>query len=139
MIGRHWEPRRGYLGTYDEAWTELRAPLTPADQDPRFEHCASPGLTAQVPLLGGEEVGLLNLVPGGGARRFFLPRLGIQVIFRVPDREPYLVRPHLDTVLIDALHLSLVKPLAVEMVWRASVPAPRKPELAQVVVEEVKP
>ncbi|HEY2407242.1 MAG TPA: DUF2169 domain-containing protein [Polyangiaceae bacterium] len=138
-IGRHWQPRRRYLGTYDEAWKELRAPLPPRDQDDRFEQCASPGLVAEPPLLGGEAVGLLNLVPGGGARRFTLPRIGIEVVFRVPDRAPHVARPHLDTLLIDCLNLSLLKPLAIEMVWRASVPAPRKPELAKVIVAEFKP
>lgn len=138
-IGRHWQPRRQYTGTYDEAWKELRAPLAPSDRDDRFEQCASPGLVAQVPLQSGELVGLLNLTPGGGARRFSLPRVAIEISFEVPDRDPYVTRPHLDTVLIDALNSSLAKPLAVEMVWRAAVLAPRKPELAKVRVEEVKP
>ena len=139
VVGRHWEPRRRYLGTYDEQWKEIRAPLPPRDQDPRFENCASPGLVSQVPLLTGEQVGLLNLTPGGGARRFFLPRVGVRLTFLVPDRDPYVATPHLDTVLIDALHLSSEKPLGIELVWRASVPAPRKPALCKVVVEEVKP
>jgi len=138
-VGRHWQPRRQYTGTYDDAWKEFRAPLAPTDRDDRFEQCASPGLVSPVPLLSGELVGLLNLTPGGGSRRFFLPRLALQFSFEVPDREPYVTRPHLDTVLIDALNLSLEKPLAVELVWRAAVPAPRKPELAKVRVEEVKP
>jgi hypothetical protein len=138
-IGRHWQPRRQYLGTYDKAWQEFRAPLAPRDQDDRFEHCASPGLVSPAPFSSGEQVGLLNLTPGGGARRFVLPSIALQISFDVPDRDLYLARPHLDTVLIDALHLSLTKPLAVELVFRAAIPAPRKPELAKVVLEEVKP
>ena len=27
VVGRHWEPRRRYIGTYDRTWQELRAPL----------------------------------------------------------------------------------------------------------------
>jgi hypothetical protein len=139
VIGRHWEPRRRYLGTYDAVWKATRCPLPPRDQDDRFNQCASPGLVAEPPLVGGERVGLLNLVPGGGARVFFLPRVAIGMYFVVPGREPYAARPHLDTILIDALFLGPEKPLGVEMVWRASVPAPRKPELAKITIAEVEP
>src|SRR4051812_45981696 len=49
-IGRHWQPRRSLLGTYDAAWLEQRAPLLPLDHDDRSNLCASPGLTAVPPL-----------------------------------------------------------------------------------------
>ncbi|APR88054.1 putative exported protein [Minicystis rosea] len=62
-IGRHWEPRRSFLGTYDASWLKERAPLLPLDHDDRANLCASPGLTAVPPLVGGEDVALLNLTP----------------------------------------------------------------------------
>jgi hypothetical protein len=135
-IGRHWEPRRHYAGTYDRAWREHRAPLLPDDFDDRYNLCASPGLVAQPPLLGGEPVALLNLVPGGGATAFALPRIAITIEFRVKDREPYVARPHLDTVLLDLLEAGPAQPAVIEMVWRAYVKAPRRLSDARVTVRE---
>lgn len=135
-IGRHWEPRRRYAGTYDAAWLETRAPLPPDDLDDRHHLCASPGLTSSAPLKGGEPVRLLNLLPGGGARQFALPKLVVEIEFRRPDAEPVLLRPYLDTVLIDLLETNADKPPAVELVWRASIKAPRRQEDCTIVVRE---
>lgn len=135
-VGRHWEPRRGYAGTYDDKWQELIAPLPPSDFDDRFNLCASPGLTASPPLLGGEEVGILNLLPGGGARKFKLPKIEVTIEFRVKGREPVIVKPYLDTVLIDLLMTSPDKPPAVELVWRSHVKAPRRMKDARIIVRE---
>jgi len=136
-IGRHWEPRRGYAGTYDAKWKENKAPLLPEDFDDRFNQCASPGLIADPPLVGGEEVKLLNLVPNGGPTLFALPRIAVEIEFRPKDKEPLPIRPHLDTVLIDLVGL-MPSAIAIEMVWRASIPAPRYVDQTRVVVREVK-
>jgi hypothetical protein len=135
-IGRHWEPRRRYAGTYDEPWLDHRAPLPPEDMDDRFNHCASPGLVADHPLSGGEAVALLNLVPGGGATAFTLPKVSVAIEFRVKDREPEVIVPHLDTVVLDLLETGPDKPIAVELVWRAFVRAPRRMKDARVTVRE---
>lgn len=133
-IGRHWEPRRRYIGTYDQAWRELKNPLPPADQDDRLHLCASPGLIANPPLVGGEPVALLNLVPGGGATKFHLPRASVEIEFRVKGRESQVVCPHLDTVILDTLDTGPDEPLAVEMVWRAYVKPPRRLKDMRIVV-----
>lgn len=135
-IGRSWEPRRRYAGTYDKAWQEQKAPLLPDDFDDRFNLCASPGLIAAPPLVGGEPVRLLNLTPGGGARTFSLPKVRPSIELRVEGREPVVFRPHLDTVLLDLYMASPDKPPAVEMVWRAYVKAPRHLKDARVIVRE---
>ncbi len=135
-VGRHWHPRGKYAGTYDEHWQENLAPLPPADFDERFNLCASPGLVATPPLIGGEEVVLLNLLPGGGARKFKLPKIEVSIEFRVKGREPEVHTPHLDTVLIDLLATSDDKPPAVELVWRSSVKAPRRQKDARIIVRE---
>jgi hypothetical protein len=137
-IGRHWQPRRAYAGTYDTRWKEKRAPLLPADFDDRFNQCASPGLIADPPLRGGEEVKLLNLVRGGGPTLFSLPRVAVEIEFRPKDAEPVSFRPHLDTVLIDLMGFVPEQAIAVEMVWRSSIRAPRYVDQAKVVVREVK-
>ena len=135
-IGRHWEPRRQHAGTYDERWQESVAPLPPPDFDDRFNLCASPGLIATPPLVGGEPVALLNLLPGGGARKFRLPKIEVTIEFRVKGREPVVTKPHLDTVLIDLLATSPDKPPAVELVWRSAVKAPRRMKDARIIVRE---
>ena len=135
--GRSYLPRREYAGTYDEAWQELRAPLLPKDFDDRFNVAASPGLWSEIPFRGGEAVQLLNLVPGGGVLQFNLPLVGVQVEFEVDDREPLVVKPQLDTVLIDTLGIGPDKPIAVEMVWRASTKAPRRMKDSNTIVSEV--
>jgi hypothetical protein len=135
-IGRSWEPRRRYAGTYDGAWKELRAPLLPDDFDDRFNLCASPGLLAETPLAGGEPVRLLNLSPGGGALSFALPTVALEIEVQVKGREPAVFLPHLDTVLIDLYVTPPDVPAVVEMVWRAHVKAPRRMKDALVIVRE---
>jgi hypothetical protein len=135
-IGRHWEPRRRYSGTYDARWVEERAPLPPLDQDDRVNLCATPELCASPPLRGGEEVALLNLTPGGGAAAFALPRVAVEIEFRVKDRPPEVFRPFLDTVLIDVFPRQPAQPITVELVWRAHVKAPRRMKDARILVRE---
>lgn len=136
-IGRNFEPRRSFAGTFDEAWLENRAPLLPDDYDDRHAQFAPPDLIADPPLRGGEAVRLINLTPGGGPLTFSLPRFITEIAFEVRDRPPEVVRPHLDTVLIDTLEPSADKPIAVELAWRASIKAPRRQRDARIRVREV--
>jgi len=55
-IGRHWQPRLGYAGTYDQQWVEERLPLLPLDFDARFHHAAPPDLVYPGFVRGGEPV-----------------------------------------------------------------------------------
>jgi len=135
-IGRHWAPRRSFLGTYDAAWLEQRAPLLPHDHDDRSNLCASPGLTASPPLAGGEDVALVNLTPGGGSLSFRLPRVRLVVSLQARGREPETVRPYLDTVLIDTLRVPETSDVLVELVWRAVFHPPRRMKDATLVVTE---
>lgn len=117
-IAAHWSPRLELAGTRDEAWRRSRAPLPPLDFDPRHNAVAHPDLHSATALRPDEPVELLGLTPEGAWR------------FRLPDVEPLFssrrdgeVRAHeshLDTFLIDA------DARRVELVWRASVPLPRK-------------
>jgi hypothetical protein len=138
-IGRHWEPRRRYVGTYDERWLEERSPLPPLDQDDRMNLCATPDLVAVPPLRGGEEAALVNLERGGGTSAFLLPRVGVEIEFRMPGEPPEVVRPYLDTVIVDTLANPRreERPLTLEYVWRASVKAPPRLKDARVIVREI--
>jgi hypothetical protein len=136
-IGRHWEPRRRYLGTYDAAWLEQRAPLLPADHDDRANLCASPGLSAVPPLAGGEEVALLNLTPGGGSVAFRLPKIKVSIALEVDGRPREALVPYVDTVLIDTLVPEPPHDVLVELVWRAAFKPPRRMKDAEITVAEV--
>jgi len=153
-IGRSFEPRRSRWGTYDEAWLAERSPFPPADFDDRANLAATPELVAVPPLAGGEEGALTNLTEGGGALAFVLPRVRLAIGFHVPDRPPEVIRPYVDTVVLDTLgpseHRALAAvdpdfppappgPLTVELVWRAYVRAPKRLADARVTVNEEGP
>lgn len=135
-IGRHWMPRRQHVGTYDAQWLENVAPLTPPDQDDRVHNCASPGLHSDVPLVGNEEVGLLNLVRGKSSCEFMLPGPAIDIAFEGKNKKRETFAPHLDTIIIDAFDEEPGEPLAVELVWRAHTRAPRHAKDTKVIVTE---
>ncbi len=80
----------------------------------------------------------MGLVPGGGPLKLTLPKVPIEITFQIKGKEPIVVRPHMDTLLIDLLEPSDIKPLAFEMVWRASVRPPRKMKDMRVIVRERK-
>lgn len=92
-LAPHEEPRRGYRGTFDEAWRRTRAPLFPEDMDGRFWNAAE--LTSARPLVGGELLLLVNL-SASGTLESVLPRVPVRV--RLDQRE---VRPALDLVVLE--------------------------------------
>ncbi len=118
-LGGHWEPRRGFAGTYDEAWQANRAPYLPRDFDPRFFHLAPPGLVLEGRYLtGGEPVEIVG-VSGDGPMQFFLPRVSPAVTYRVKGARE--ARPaHLDTVMLMPDARSTV------LVWRAALACDKK-------------
>lgn len=63
-IGRSWDPRYRYAGTYDDTWLEDHFPFLPPDFDERYYQAAP--LDQQVPHpQGGEEIRLINLTSEG--------------------------------------------------------------------------
>jgi hypothetical protein len=116
-IGRHWEPRRRYAGTYDEAWMEERMPLLPLDFDERFNQAAAPEMITPQPLRGGERVEV-NGMHEEGPFAFELPSVRFFVGLQTHDamkEHP----PQLDTVLVEP------NTRAVELTWRSVVKLPR--------------
>lgn len=115
---RHWRPRVGYAGTYDQAWQETRMPLLPVDFDPRFHVSAPPDQWSPRRLGSDVEIDVAgtSLVPGW---TFRLPRIAVTATTRATDgtetREAAL-----DTILIDA------DELIVELTFRAALPMPAK-------------
>jgi len=132
-LGRHWEPRRSHMGTYDAAWLDARAPLPPKDEDSRYALFAAPGLHSRTPLLGGEQVMLVNL-SREPVLAFALPQIRVAISFEVGGQLVSAVEAPIDTVLIDLLADPGPDPkdeadaqiVVVELVHRAHVLAPRR-------------
>jgi hypothetical protein len=125
-LGPHWSPRREHAGSYDEAWLRDQAPLPPRDQDPRHFQCASPGLIADPPLTGGEPVKLTNLTPDAGHVMFALPKGGAAITHSIDGKAAGHFEPHIDTLVIDTLHVPEDTVAIVELMWRSLTPMPRR-------------
>lgn len=113
-----WQPRRGFAGTYDEAWTRQRAPYLPTDFDTRFFQVAPSGLVAPTPLQGGEPVRLSG-VTQGAALVFALPRAGLSLDWFF-DGAQLPAQPQLETVMIEP------DQGRVQMLWRAALRVDKK-------------
>jgi hypothetical protein len=117
-IGPHWQPRKSYAGTYDDAWQKTRSPFLPTDFDSRFFQLAPPDQVVPAYLQGGEAVEVCGATPGGRLR-FRLPQLKFEVIYHLDDAQK--PRPaNLDTVLIEPDESRLV------LLWRTVFPCDKK-------------
>ncbi len=118
-VGPNDEPRRGYRGTFDDAWERTRAPLLPEDMDARFWNAAQ--LVSARRLVGGEPIVLVNLSASGRIEAT-LPRVPLRL--RVDDRE---VRPELDLVVIepDEDRVTLTFRVSVDVTGRLDQRMPR--------------
>jgi hypothetical protein len=101
-VGRHWQPRSAFAGTYDEEWLDKHFPFLPPDFDEQYFQAAP--LDQQVPIdafgNGPTEVVLSNLTPEG-TTRFTIPNLvaPVHVFPRRGEREDY--QATLDTIVIE--------------------------------------
>jgi hypothetical protein len=120
-IHRHWQPRVGFSGTYDKAWTDTRMPLLPSDFDARFNVCVPHDQWSPSPLFSNEPIELAGATEDG-LWRVQLPREEPRFSSIIAG-EQRTHGTHLDTVLIDA------RSRCVELTWRVSIAAPAKLEL----------
>ncbi len=113
-----WLPRRGFAGTYDEAWVKGRAPYLPLDFDARYFQVAPPELVAPGHLQGGEPVRLMGFTLGDPLA-FTLPQCGLEVVFDFDGAQRPQV-PQLETVLIE--------PDAgrIQLLWRCALAVDKK-------------
>lgn len=118
-VARNWTPRLEFAGTYDQRWRDEIFPLLPPDFDDRFYQCAPADQQMPYPQ-GGEEVSLLNLLPGGGLTRFRLPEdLTLPVVVMDKQHELTALTPRVDTVAIDTDARTF------DLVFRARMPLRR--------------
>lgn len=78
-VAHHWLPRRGFGGTYDDAWKKTRDPLLPADFDRRYFRCAPADQQTAEPLKGYEQVWLGGTTTEG-LWSFVLPRITFDIV-----------------------------------------------------------
>lgn len=112
-VAPHWEPRKSYVGTYDEAWQANRSPYLPVDFDPRFFQVAPLGLSAHGHFRGDEVIAVIGATPAG-LLQFQLPAVRPAVTYRLTRSAE--TRPA-------ALETILIEPDAgrVVLTWRASL------------------
>jgi hypothetical protein len=126
-IGRHWEPRYKYAGTYDQRWLDDVFPFLPADFDEQYYQAAPLDQQLAKPL-GEQLVTLVNLTPDG-RREFVLPHFEapIHLFPKRGGREDLAAQA--DTILIEP------DPERVLITWRATRPLRKNIfEISQILV-----
>jgi hypothetical protein len=117
FIGRHWKPRVGYAGTYDQRWRDETSPFLPSDFDPRYFQGAPED--QQFPLFRGGEVIRCVHMAAAPVVTYRIPSLPVPVRFCFEGNE-VTRQGVLDTVVLEP-HLCLAM-----LSWRASVPLGKK-------------
>ena len=116
FIGRSWQPRASFAGSYDDRWRRERCPLLPQDFDARFHHGAPHDQQSPQPLRGGEPVSLTNVA--ARPLTFDLPRTRIEVEATIKTVKT--VHPAaLDTVIFEPDEGRCL------LTWRAIIPCGR--------------
>jgi hypothetical protein len=108
FVGRDWQPRVTYVGTYDKKWREERLPLLPEDFDERYHNGAHPDLIAAGFLRGDETVEVIGCTRSG---RLCFPLPNVKPAADATlEKGPEPVLFKLNTVLVDtdAMKLNLL-------------------------------
>jgi hypothetical protein len=113
-VGRGWQPRATFAGTYDQHWLDNIFPFLPSDFDDRYYQAAPEDQQIPYPQ-GGERVTLLNLTPEGRTD-FLLPNKAMLVWYLLKNGEEESRQAMLDTIILepDAGRCMLI--------WRAHLP-----------------
>lgn len=128
-IGRAWQPRPKYAGTYDQKWLDNQAPFWPENFDYRYFQAASEDQQIPYPT-GGEEVVLTNLTPEG-TTRFRLPKMKMPVVVVPASGNEQQLATVIDTLVIEPDKKRFM------LTWRASMPMKRSCfEIVQSIVGE---
>jgi len=126
-VGRGWQPRSNFAGTYDQNWLDNIFPFLPPDFDDRYYQAAPADQQMPYPR-GGETVMLTNLTPEGRTA-FRLPRTQLLVWFFKKNGEEAEVPAVIDTIVIEPDQRRFM------ISWRASLPLKKNMfEVIQVVV-----
>lgn len=113
-VGRGWEQRIKYGGTYDQDWIDNTFPFLPADFNDAYYQAAPLDQQIAFPQ-GGEEVVLVNLTSEGHLA-FNLPVIEIPVVFFRKKGERHEIRAAIDSIVIEP------DKSVFSLTWRASLP-----------------
>ncbi len=116
-VGRAWQPRPKWAGTYDKHWLDNVSPFLPADFKEEYFQAAPADQQMDYPL-GGEEVELLNLTPKGRST-FKLPKLDVPIEFSLRGNKPKEMDAVIDTIVFEPDFGRFL------MLWRTSLPLRR--------------
>lgn len=116
-LGRGWQPRLSYAGTYDEKWQEERFPFLPEDFDERYFQCA-PEDQQTSHFQGGEEVVCANMSVDRQFK-FSIPHIRFPIRAHFRDRDE-LLRPAVDTLIVEPDRGRFM------LVWRSRVAIGKK-------------
>jgi len=111
-IAPAWLPRRQFAGTYDENWSQTRAPYLPDNFDSKFLNAAHPDLIYPGFLQGGESVSIRGMHPMGDLN-FNLPYVKLRNKLTVAGEEKH-ADFVLETLTLDPNQLQL------SMTWRSA-------------------
>jgi hypothetical protein len=111
-VGRAWQPRPTFAGTYDQNWIDNVCPFLPADFRDDYFQSAPADQQIDHPV-GDEEVVLENLTPRGYTA-FKLPKVEMPIEFSPKGRERKEIAGIIDTLLIEPDLGRFI------VVWRAS-------------------
>ena len=100
-IDANWEPRRSFVGTYDAAWRDNRAPIPPRDRDPRFHSDALPEQRSPRALTTPLAIEIAGLF-GEETVRLQIPEYRVMVTTDVEREQPSTTEAGLVRVLVDA-------------------------------------
>lgn len=129
-VGRGWEQRIKYGGTYDQDWIDNTFPFLPADFNDAYYQPAPLDQQIAFPY-GGEEVVLVNLTPEGRTI-FKLPQIEVPVVFFRKKGERNETQAVLDTIVIEP------DKGVFSLTWRASLPLKKNMfEIPQVLAGRV--
>lgn len=129
-IGRAWQPRAKFAGTYDQNWIDNIFPFLPPDFDEQYYQAAPTDQQMEYPR-GGEEVVLTNLTAEGHTS-FQLPAVNMPVVFYPRHGENIETNAVVDTIVIEPDLQRFT------MTWRSHVPLRKNMfEIEQVLVGEM--
>jgi len=128
-IGRNWDPRYKFAGTYDDKWMEQKLPFLPDDFDYLYFQAAPADQQIPYPR-GGEPIVLVNL-SAEGQLKSQLPTEGIHVSFINKKGDLTVAEANLDTIVLDPEANRLC------LTWRATQPLNRDLfELRKMLVQQ---
>ena len=116
-LGRGWQPRTQFAGTYDDQWLNDRFPFLPDNFD--YQYFQSAPADQQFPYFTGGEVIRCTGMTAQGSWMFIVPTVQVPIMYTFRDREVQ-GKSKLDTLMIEP-DLGRIM-----VTWRTMVPVGRK-------------